>query len=187
VSVVEQHVIPLDEVARGRLVAAIKEAMQNTLDHAYRPDLQADAMAQRWWMSARVDLVDREVMILLYDQGVGIPVTMPADYYHHVRAALSGNLRFAGLRPTPSDGSMIMAATKLYATRTGDPSRGRGFRNMQKFVDVCEDGELRVLSNRGSYSYMTKAEAFTDNERSISGTVVEWRFRSDGLVEMKDD
>lgn len=187
VGVVERQVMAMNEVARGRLVGAMKEAMQNTLDHAYQRNLPGITMEGRWWLSARVNVVNREVMVLMYDQGVGIPETLPAGFYDTIRSALSGNVRFAGLTVSPSDGAMIMAATKLYASRMPGSSRGRGFRNMQQFIDTCGAGELRVLSNKGSYSYMQDAENFSDHERSMGGTLIEWRFQSDGPVEMKDD
>lgn len=187
VSIVETRVLALSEVARGRLVAAMNEAMQNTLDHAYQRVLPGITMEGRWWIGARVNVISKEVMILLYDQGVGIPETLPLSLYLRIRSLAQGNVRFAGLTPVPSDGAMIMAATRLHASRMPGETRGKGFRDMQKFVQVCSDGELRVLSNRGAYSYMREAEHFADHERSIGGTLIEWRFQSDDPVELKDD
>jgi hypothetical protein len=104
-----------------------------------------------------------------------------------VRATLKEIINLNAISAQPSDGEMILAATELYRTSTGQSGRGQGFRNMKRFVDVCTDGELRVLSNRGRYVYMKDTENHDDASLSIGGTVVEWRFRHDGSVEMKDD
>lgn len=181
VSIVEKHIVPMNAVARGKLVAAIIEAMNNTLDHAHpNPDGKSTKLSHRWWLSSEVNIANREVRILLFDQGVGIPVTLPPDRYDRIRAFLTR------LSPFPSDGEMIMAATELYRTSTGQSGRGRGFRNMKQFVDTCTDGELRVLSNRGFYTYMGGEDACGDEALSIGGTVIEWRFRNEGTVDMEE-
>jgi hypothetical protein len=81
---------------------------------------------------------------------------------------------------------MIAAATELYRTSTGQSGRGRGFRDMKRFIDECDDGELRVLSNRGSYRYMKDGEQIDDQEFSIGGTLIEWRVRHGQAVEFED-
>jgi len=54
-------------------------------------------------------------------------------------------------------------------------------------VDVCSDGELTVLSNRGRYTYIAGTDTYADESLSIGGTVIEWRFRHDGSVDMEDE
>lgn len=180
VSVVEKQILPMNAVARGKLVAAIIEAMNNTLDHAHPETEKGQTMPHRWWMSSEVSLARNEVTILFFDQGVGIPRTLSPDLYDLIRAFI------ARLSPFPSDGEMIMAATELYRTSTGQRGRGRGFRNMKQFVDTCSDGELQVLSNRGRYVYMAGTDTYGDESLSIGGTVIEWRFRHDGSVDMEE-
>jgi hypothetical protein len=187
VEVLEEHFMTLNELARGRLVAAIIEAMNNTLDHAHPTTIAGETMPRRWWMSSWVNVRDRDVTVMLFDQGVGIPETLDATLYERVRATLKEIINLNAISAQPSDGEMILAATELYRTSTGQSGRGQGFRNMKRFVDVCTDGELRVLSNRGRYVYMKDTENHDDASLSIGGTVVEWRFRHDGSVEMKDD
>jgi len=184
VGIIENHLIPLNAAARGKLVGAIKEAMGNVFDHAYKYPTGVQSMPHRWFMSSRVDFVRHEVMITLYDQGNGIPSTLDADLIDRIRAALVGS---ADALLQASDGYVIKLATELWRTGTGQSGRGRGFRNMKSFVDNCADGELRVLSNRGYYSYIRDSEHYGDNEISACGTVIEWRFRSDVPLEMNDD
>src|SRR3546814_15751737 len=87
------------------------------------------------------------------------------------------NISKLKLSTQPSDGEMILAATEYHRSGTGGKGRGRGFADMKRFVDICTDGELRVLSNRGSYHYLSGAEAHGNAETSLGGTLLEWRFQ----------
>lgn len=187
VDVIERSLFSLNEVARGRLVAAIIEAMNNTLDHAHPVRVLNETMLHRWWMSSWINVIDNEVTVLFFDQGVGIPQTLDPTSYERIRAKLMGIVTLRSLDAKPTDGEMILAATEFHRTGTGQSGRGKGFRNMKRFVDTCTDGELRVLSNRGRYRYIPGTEVHADESGSIGGTVVEWRFRHEGKVEMEDD
>jgi hypothetical protein len=118
------------------------------------------------------------MMIMILDQGVGIPNTLDANLLDLIAAAL-GDFK---LRPT--DGYMIKAATELHRTSTSQATRGRGFRDMKRFVDTCDDGELRVMSNRGTYAYVKGQETIDDHDASIGGTLIEWRVRHAAMVEV---
>lgn len=185
VSIIEKSIVALNDLARERLVAAIIEAMANTLDHAHPDPVRMETMRDRWWMSSRVSLTDNEVTIVLFDQGVGIPNTLEATAYESIRAALA-NISKLRLSMQPSDGEMILAATEYHRSGTGSSGRGRGFADMKRFVDICTDGELRVLSNCGSYHYVAGREDYADADVSLGGTLIEWRFRHGGVVEMSD-
>ncbi len=170
----------MSTVVKGRMTGALKEAMGNAVEHAYKQEGIHPSMKGRWFCAASVNPVQGEMMIALFDQGVGIPVTLDATAFERIMAILErGSI-------SPSDGNMIAAATELYRTSTGQRGRGRGFRDMKKFVDSCDDGELRVLSNRGSYRYMKGDEKIIDHRLSIEGTLVEWRVRHGQAVEFED-
>jgi hypothetical protein len=174
---------PMNEVALGRMVGALKEAMGNAEEHAYAlPEhfsLTYPIMSGRWWVTGYVDPTNHEMMITFFDQGVGIPNKLEAELFDIVRSALSTKTW------SPSDGYMIAAATELYRTSTGLSGRGKGFRDMKKFVDTCDDGELWVLSNRGSYRYVRDKEHIADNTASIVGTLIEWRVRHSAAIEVE--
>lgn len=187
VGIVEKALFPMNDLARQRLVVAIKEAMQNTLDHAHPKAEKASNARHRWWLSCWVNLERKEISIVFFDQGVGIPNTLEPTAYEKIVAALS-NITSFRFSTEPSDSEMIAAATEIFRSGTGTPGRGRGFANMKSFVDTCSDGELRVLSNRGRYHYMgNDTEECSDSRQSLGGTVIEWRFRHDGAVEMTDE
>jgi hypothetical protein len=184
VSVVEKNAFPLNEVARGKLVGAIKEAMGNVADHAYKIEPRFPAMKSRWYMSAYIDFDLHEVKVLLFDQGVGIPRTLDANMLARLQAA-SKDEWVSAFKGT--DGYTVKLATEIWQSGTGQSGRGKGFRDMKQFVAVCADGELTVLSNRGRYTYMPEGEHFHDHESSAGGTIIEWRFRNEDRIEIDDD
>lgn len=187
VEAVEKNLFAMNEVARGRLVAAIIEAMNNTLDHAHPIVIAGETMTHRWWLSSWVDAATGAITVMLFDQGVGIPATLDPSLYERIRSALHGVVGLRTLSLQPSDGEMILAATELHRTGTGQSGRGKGFLNMKRFVDACDSGELKVLSNRGRYSYLDGTESHDEASCSIGGTVIEWRFRHEGKMEMADE
>lgn len=187
VSLIEAALFPLNPLARGRLVGAIKEAMSNVIDHAHPASVQPMPMRDRWWMTAWLDREQNEVTIIFYDQGVGIPATLDPNDYEIISSALRNisKLNLRAVRAGPSDGEMILAATELHRSGTGRKGRGRGFQDMKRFVQTADDGELQVLSNRGSYRYMgDNDETYSDHESLLGGTVIEWRFRNNAALEM---
>jgi hypothetical protein len=121
------------------------------------------------------------MMIMILDQGIGIPKRLEPTIFEQVKAIMR-------LTMAPSDGNMISAATELWRTSTGQGGRGRGFQDMKRFIDTCDDGELRVFSNRGAYTYMKDAAAsVADFKDSMGGTLVQWRVRHAEKVEVSDD
>lgn len=141
VSIVEKHLIQFNELARQRLVKAIGEAINNTLDHAHPAGVARDPMRNRWWLSAWVNIQNKEIAIIVLDKGVGIPSTLPPTDYEKISAFINNLLQFR-LSATPTDGELLIAATEYHRSGTGSGERGRGFYDMKQFIDVCTDGEL---------------------------------------------
>jgi len=166
--------------AKRRMVGALKEAMANTDEHAYLDPTGLPVMKRRWWLSGYVEPQAHEMMIMLLDQGIGIPASLGITRFQRIAAVL-------GLAATPTDGNIIAAATELHRSSTGAPGRGKGFRDMKSFIDECDDGELRVLSDRGTFRYMKDGQMVSDEASSIGGTLIEWRVRHGETVEVSAD
>ena len=170
----------MDDQTKRRMTGALKEAMGNAVEHAYPAPGDLPAERGRWYCTAYINPAAGEMMVGLLDHGVGVPETLDPTVLERVRAAIH---RWSW---TPGDGHMIAAATEIYRTSTGQKGRGRGFRDMKRFIDECDDGELRVLSNRGSYRYMKGDEHIGDEDHSIGGTLIEWRVRHGQALEFED-
>lgn len=179
----------MSRLAKNRMVAALKEAMGNAHEHAYVMKSEYDFMPRRWWLAGYVNPVHKEMMVLILDQGVGIPRTLPSTAFDVLKSALKSRLLVVTDGTiAATDGNMIAAATELHRTSTDQKGRGRGFQDMKRFVDTCDDGELRVCSNRGAYTYAKGQESIADFPTSIGGTLIQWRVRHEGeAVEIADE
>jgi len=100
----------------------ICEAILNVCNHAYDPRFyrlsQPHWIGRRWWAAGGYDRPRKEITILVYDQGAGIPGTLPASkIWGAFRRALLGD---------PSDADVIDAALRYRITRTEAEERGEG-------------------------------------------------------------
>lgn len=163
--------VEMDERSQRYLYGAIIEAMKNAGEHAYKLPSSHQRLKRRWWLTAALDLGLREVSISLFDQGVGIPLTLEAD----LRAIAESVANLEGF--SPPDSLLIEIATRTGRTSTHQAGRGQGFRTMRKFVDACDDGELLVYSNSGLYMYARSGASRADEPVSLGGTLIQWRFR----------
>lgn len=158
---------------RRRLYAAVTEAMTNVVHHAYQDKTRT--IRPNWWLAASHNAQAGEVRILLYDQGEGIPKTLPRKFGERVRQILQDRIR-------PTDADMVRAAHELTRTASGQSHRGHGLqRDVRKYAESVEcTSAYRVTSLRGQYTWERRpgcrAEESEHNYvRSLPGTLIEWR------------
>lgn len=160
----------LSVVARQRLNGAINEAISNALEHAFKMKGDYVGLAPLAWLCAVVNVEKTQFTIMVFDQGIGIPRTVPVLWKDRISHLLSAGYL--------SDSALIRIANELFRTSTGMGGRGQGFRTMRRFVEACNDGELRVFSNRGAYLYKRDEESeLDDTTESMGGTLVWWRIK----------
>lgn len=154
---------------RRRLYAAVTEAMTNVVHHAYRDNVQTPR--PNWWLSASHNAQTGEIRILLYDQGAGIPITVPKKFAERVQRMIS-----------PTDADMIRVAHELTRTASGEEHRGHGLqRDVRKYVETVDCiSAYRVTSLRGQYTWKRGANGRTQESthnfgRPLPGTLIEWR------------
>jgi hypothetical protein len=167
---------PLSAQNQRDLQGCLVEAMANAIDHAYKFDRELkNAIPKRWWLTGLADPKTREVGIVVFDQGHGIPRTLDRTLFEWLQIVV------AGLTENSPDSKLIEAATQLRRTSTGLQGRGKGFSTMMKFVDRCEDGELLVYSACGSHLYSRRNGTLgvhgADRTLSLGGTLIQWRVR----------
>lgn len=155
------------------LYAAVTEAMTNVVHHAYR-DQTTLGVPKHWWLSAAYDAQSREVAVMIYDQGSGIPATLPRKFSERIRDWFPENL-------TKDDAHMIQAAHNLSRTTTSSPSRGHGLqRDIRRYIEALDcHGRYRVISNRGEYIVETgtSSDRMISHKRPLNGTLIEWRLK----------
>ena len=156
-------------VPKARLLfAAVTEAMTNVVHHAYEA---ATHGPRRWWLSAAHEA--GQVEILIYDQGTGIPKTLPLTLGERVRDMLPGD--FAA-----HDGKMIEVAHSLSKSGTREAHRGRGLgRDVRRYIEEHDKaGTYCVISGRGEYTVPAGKGAtgqVKSHPRALRGTLIRWR------------
>lgn len=152
---------------------ALVEAMANVRDHAYPADFPPNLAPHlgMWWMSGSLDHKKKLLTVLFYDQGVGIPSTLPRL---HPLERISGFLGKIGLGD--DDASRIMAAFELGKTQSGETHRGLGlWKNVRAYVSEGRADRLRILSDRGEYIYYADGSHKLETRGiSLGGTLIQW-------------
>lgn len=159
---------------KRRLYAALAEAMNNVVKHAYDdPKYELP----NWWLSAAYDNNSREISILIFDQGVGIPNTLPrnfSDSVQSVRLSMKGEV---------SDAILIQAAHEIHRTSTRASNRGHGMqRDIRRYgLNTDFEGSYSVTSRRGRYQEIRTNQNANVIMRSyasdLQGTLIEWRLK----------
>lgn len=146
---------------------AVIEAMTNVDHHAY----EHSGMYPNWWLSGAVDTDKNVARIMLFDQGVGIPETLPMNFSERAVSLLGDN-----------HAKMIEAAHTLGRSASNDPNRGLGLkRDVQNYLDVMDsDGTYKVSSLRGEYTVEKRngkvlPPTLKNHRSTLPGTLIEWR------------
>lgn len=155
---------------RFRLYAAVAEAMTNVVHHAYDKSMKR---RPNWWLSASHDISKGELRILLYDQGAGIPATLPRKFSDRLFGLWKSNV---------SDSEMIKIAHELAETSTREAHRGHGLeRDVRKYVESVDcRSAYRITSSRGEYTWTKNPngkikESMRNLSQPLRGTLIEWR------------
>jgi hypothetical protein len=165
---------------RTTVYEAISEAIANTR-HAYPKDVSIwprKANGQ-WWAAGTWNSATDVVSIQLYDQGVGIPATLPrSDHWSDVVRLMGLAER---LHPERRDDQLISAALEVGRTSTGEKGRGKGLAEMSAWIDKLGNGFLRITSGRGSITYRANSPIIGVSQRApFLGTLIEWEFGLSG-------
>ncbi len=165
---------------RDDMVRGLNEAVLNIHQHAYEEEIKNNYPPmpnKRWWIAGYRDAVAKEIGFIAFDQGVGIPATLPlkhAEYLGDLMAAASQVIR-GGV--ATNDHLLIARAFELGRSRTGKPSQGRGLNDFKRFLAAAGGKcSLRILSGRGSYLYHYDGRELAEPlPLPFHGTLMIWR------------
>lgn len=177
-----EQVCQLNAVAGKRLYGALIECMDNVKGHAYpenigsRPDLIGE-----WWMCGFADPINRQLALVFYDQGEGIPTTIKRVRSIRMRSYLNFN-----------DSRILKQAITLGLSSKKDKRRGTGLPSLREFVDFAPGGFLRVISGTGDVRYIGSTKRIETRRltESLSGSLIVWTIREqhdDGEAESDVD
>lgn len=164
----------------ARVFRGVSEAMTNVNHHAYKTKhVQFQEQYGRWWLVASLSARTKLFTLAFYDAGVGISKTLPRKYpIELIRGILS---LLPGVQP--DDGQMIRAAMELGRSQTNLSNRGKGLLDLTKLIDIVGQGEMRIYSRNGAYSYSSLGEKAQNNNGFVEGTLIEWQLPIDKALE----
>ncbi len=159
------------------LYSGLSEAMTNALQHAYE-----NTEEKPWFMTGGFDTTTRELKIVFYDHGIGIPKSLPKT--HGMGKVLKFIAKFS---PNYDDASAIRAAVEMGKTRTGQESRGKGLSDMLKFIKKRKSGYMSIMSLKGLYKHKKtgkngneKPDKTASLSHPIMGTLIIWSVKIEG-------
>lgn len=158
------------------LYEAISEAITNVRHHAYtnKFELEFKPPGKRWWSTACLDNGHNLIRIFVYDQGHGIPRTIPIS---GLAEHISKYLKIASLGILKNDAQLLEAALEYGRSRTEESYRGKGFHDMVQAVTQESNASMRVLSGGAEVTIASNnAIESTNRDTHIGGTLIEWSF-----------
>lgn len=158
-------------------LTALSEAISNVTNHAYPKDmLLPHAHIDSLWVAATANRDDNSLTVVVYDQGVTIPVTYPrinrlAKVGRYLERTLRKDRRF----DFDNDGTYIRAAMRHGGSRTDQKHRGKGLPQMIDVVERIGTGSMSVYS-RGGWCRRSSNRRFKSGAvpYSVGGTLIEW-------------
>lgn len=159
------------------LNSALSEGMINVSKHAYPSDFQyLYRPVNAWWVTATANRNLRRLTVVMFDQGVTIPITLPNNSLfrstlENIKSVLSSDQPFEH----KNDALYIQGALEYGKTQTGELGRGKGLPQMKELVDICGSGAISIWSRGGFCRYEPNRKLEMNNyENSVGGTLIEW-------------
>jgi hypothetical protein len=117
-----------------------------------------------------------DLRIVFYDQGIGIPRSLPASgFYENILDLLSA----VPMVDRKRDEVLLKAAIEYTRSSTNEEGRGKGLKDLLNYIEQLGDGYISILSRRGLFKFTksgdlesTKSEHF---ETPIEGTLIIWK------------
>lgn len=157
------------------LHSGLTEAITNVSHHAYPDEYGFSERDRNWYLTGSFNDDSKELKIVFYDQGIGIPKSLPeSDVWEKILKYLSG---FA-VAERKKDEVLLRAAVVLDRTSTLETDRGKGLQDLLEFIRQSKGGYLSILSLKGLFKFSMhngkekiKSEHF---DNSICGTLIIW-------------
>ena len=157
---------------RQPLYGPLLEAIKNAVEHAY-PDGSLDdygksRLGPRWWMLGVAEPAKRRIGVIVLDQGITIPGSLPSSGMWRQLQKVLG---------TSGDGDKdrIAAAVEYGKTRTRLDERGKGLSEIIGLAARDPSNHVRIYSRNGFYQ-ATGSMPGTVEARALplAGTLIQW-------------
>lgn len=156
----------------------LSEAITNVSHHAYPEWGNFKGREKYWYLTGSFSESNRVLKIVFYDQGIGIPKTLPvSEIWERVLLKLSK----LPLAERKRDEQLLSAAITVGRTRTKKPDRGKGLQNLLEFIRQRKNGYLAIFSLKGLFKLtIDEAEEKVKKVRfktGMPGTLIIWSVR----------
>lgn len=160
------------------IYGALIEATYNSVKHGYPEghEYKYAPLMGRWWATAGWAPNEGIVKIVAYDQGVGIPETLPrSGLWEKISEFLSSKHEKAS-RLLEDHSSMIEAAVQVARTSQNSAlGRGQGLSDVVSVTHEIAGGTVRILSGKGQILYKERGNIERSEKRlHLGGTLIEW-------------
>jgi len=149
----------------------LMEAMANAFEHAYppRPYPTSIPYLKRWWAAGAYDPKTNTLEFVVYDQGVGMPRTLPPFLQ---------TMLLTPLRPDITDADVIIEAIKASRSRTKRPERGNGLKMICGLVEELKGSFVRILSGHAEVTYHRPQYVRGKlSSNPFCGTLIQWTLK----------
>lgn len=158
------------------LYIGLSESMTNVVQHAYPRDVNYayKTINDQWWLSGSYSASDNKLTIMFYDQGVGIPNTLPSwEMWDNILNFLH---KF-GFEAN-HHGYLIRGALDVGKSRTKESHRGKGLKQLLALIEHNKSGYLRILSGNGEFfTDETGSCVCAHHDNAVGGTFIEWNVK----------
>jgi len=169
------------------LYDGLVEAAENAISHAYPRDYKPihKYAGHRWWGASCLDFRTKSLRFFIFDQGAGIPHTLPRSGIWELIRRQTSELSIGLLN---DDGYILEKAFELGRTATMDSNRGLGLNRMLQVTETGPGCKFRVLSGKAEISCTSgsQIEKLT-RTRHIGGTLIEWSIPSIVFTDSEED
>lgn len=157
------------------LHGGLDEAITNVSHHAYPSKCKVADGDKNWYLTGSYSQATKQLKIVFYDQGVGIPNSLPASGIWEKTLAILANYHVAERK---KDEVLLRAAVEIDRTSSGENDRGRGLQDLLEFVKQRRNGHLSIISSRGLYKYTVddgspSVKSFHFQQK-MNGTLIIW-------------
>lgn len=166
------------EPEREYIYNALVEAIKNVRHHAYLFSNDGDIPAvHSWWAAGAYDAAAGVLQFAVYDQGAGIPATLPR------RPFFQSILRLSSRERTDADliaGALRYGRSRLRRDRVneGDSGRGNGLWSICEFIPRNSGSSVRIMSGRGEVVYDGgRAPERVNYANPFCGTLIQWTLK----------
>jgi hypothetical protein len=160
------------------LHSGLTEAITNVSHHAYPDTIEMNGNDKNWYLTGSYNKTTSELKIAFYDQGIGIPRSLPAsEVWEKVLKYMSKLSRDERKLHT----TLLKAAVQLDRTSTLENDRGKGLPDLLEFIKQRADGYLSIISLKGLYKYtISNGKEYVKTEpfnHELPGTLIIWSVR----------